>query len=165
MKVLVHLPHDVRAFRLEEGQLARLRERFPWHEFVPCSSSDELRARLPEAHAALVWRFDAAWYRLGPKLGFVATPAAGRERVAPDPDGRVRALHGSFHGKIMAETLLGMLLFWSRRFDRAVRDRNERRYDRDQFSTTRRLAGQTALIVGYGPLGRECAARLKRLEL
>lgn len=165
MQVLVWLPNAVSAFQLDEGQLARLRARFPHCEFVPCASSDELCARLPDARAALVWSFEARWYHLGPKLEFVATPAAGRERVAPDPEGRVRSVHGAFHGKIMAETLLGMMLFWSRRFDRALRDRAARRYDRDQFSTTRRLAGQTALIVGYGPLGRECAARLKQLGL
>ncbi|HEY3493220.1 MAG TPA: D-2-hydroxyacid dehydrogenase [Polyangiaceae bacterium] len=165
MQVLVSLTNEVRAFRLDEAQLGRLRERYPRLDFVPCATPGELCARLPGARAALVWRFEAGWYDLGPELVFVATPAAGRERLAPDPRSRVRALHGSFHGKIMAETLLGMMLFWSRRFDRAVSDRAERRYDRDQFSGTRRLAGQTALIVGYGPLGRECAARLKQLGL
>jgi D-2-hydroxyacid dehydrogenase (NADP+) len=165
MQVLVWLVHEVRAFQIGGEQLARLRARFPEHEFVPCRTVEELRQRLPEAHAALVWRFDAAWYREGPKLEFVATPAAGRERLAPDPAGRCRALYGAFHGKIMAETLLGMMLFWSRRFDLALGDRRARRYDRDQFSPTRRLAERTALIVGYGALGRECAARLKPLGM
>jgi len=145
--------------------VARLGERFAGHEFVFCETTEEFTARLPQAAAALVWRFDAAWYERATALRFVATPAAGRERVAPDPRGRVRTLHGAFHGKIMAETLLGMLLFWSRRFDRAVRDRTDRRYERDQFSSTRRLAGQTALVVGFGPLGRHCARLLKAVGM
>jgi phosphoglycerate dehydrogenase-like enzyme len=165
MRVLVELTNAVSAFAMNAAQLEALRARFPQHEFVRCESQAAFLAGLPEAHAALVWRFEAGWYRRAPELVFVATPAAGREKLAPDPDGRVRALHGAFHGRIMAETLLGMLLYWSRGFHAALRDRAARRYDRDQFSTTRRLSGQTALIVGYGPLGRHCAARLKTLGM
>jgi D-2-hydroxyacid dehydrogenase (NADP+) len=163
MRVLVQLTNPVSAFAMNEAQLGALRTRFPRHEFVRCDTQAALLEALPEAHAALVWRFEAEWYRRGSRLVFVATPAAGREKLAPDPAGRVRALHGAFHGKIMAETLLGMLLFCSRGFGAALADRAAHRYERDQFSTTRRLAGQSALIVGYGPLGRHCAARLAAL--
>src|SRR5689334_25371925 len=122
-------------------------------------------AELPDAGGALVWRFPASHYEHAPRLRFVGTPAAGRERLEPDPSGRVRAVHGSFHGKIMAESLLGMMLHFSRRFDLALADQRERRYRRDEYSNTRRLHGQTALVVGYGPLGRECARLLKAVGL
>jgi phosphoglycerate dehydrogenase-like enzyme len=95
----------------------------------------------------------------------VATPAAGREKLELDPSGRVRTVHGHFHGKIMAESLLAMLLFFSRRLDASVEDRRARRYAREPYSSTRRLAGQTALIIGYGPLGRECARLLSALGM
>jgi D-2-hydroxyacid dehydrogenase (NADP+) len=165
MKVVAWLENAVAAFSLSAAQLSALRERFPEHDFAEASSLEQFLAELPTAQAALVWRFDAEWYALAPTLEFVATPAAGREGVARDPASRVRSVHGAFHGKIMAETLLGMMLFWSRRFDLALADRSARRWDRAQFSTTRRLAGQLAMIVGYGPLGRECAQRLKALGM
>jgi phosphoglycerate dehydrogenase-like enzyme len=98
-------------------------------------------------------------------LRFVATPAAGREKLELDPSGQVRSVHGHFHGKIMAESLLAMMLFYSRRLDVCVDDRRARRYEREQFSTTRRLAGQSVLIIGYGPLGRECARLLTGLGM
>ncbi len=165
MRVVIWLENSVRTFSLQTEQLAALRERFPDHDFVHARDQDAFLAELPTAGGALVWQFDASWYALGPELVFVATPAAGRERVQPDPSGRVRHLHGAFHGKIMAESLLAMMLFWSRRLDFAISDRRSRRWQRDQYSSTRRLAGQQALIVGYGPLGRECAAQLKALGL
>ncbi|HEV8246520.1 MAG TPA: D-2-hydroxyacid dehydrogenase [Polyangiaceae bacterium] len=165
MKVVLRLENGVRAFALQPEQLSALRERFPAHEFVYTPSPEDFLAQLPSAQAALVWDFEADWYALAPALEFVATPAAGRERVAPDPTARVRTLHGAFHGKIMAESLLAMMLFFSRRLNVALRDRQSKRYERDQFSNTRRLLGQQAVIVGYGPLGRECAARLKALGL
>jgi D-2-hydroxyacid dehydrogenase (NADP+) len=165
MRILVHLENPVRAFQLNAEQLSALRERFPQHEFVRVVTEDEFLHELPSAEGALVWHFETAWYALAPKLRFVATPAAGRERVARDPEGRVRNLHGSFHGKIMAEALLAMMLFWSRRLDLALKHRRERRYERDHLSETRRLAGQHALVVGYGPLGREIAQRLKAIGM
>jgi len=161
----VWLPHRIAAFNVTFAQLDILRARHPQHDFALVADEAAFVRELAGADAALVWRFAAAWYELGPKLRFVATPAAGREKLEPDASGRVRSVHGHFHGKIMAESLLGMLLFFSRRLDACVEDRRARRYLREPYSATRRLAGQRALIVGYGPLGRECARLLKAVGL
>jgi phosphoglycerate dehydrogenase-like enzyme len=85
--------------------------------------------------------------------------------VDTDPERRVRVSHGSFHGKIMAESLLAMILFHARRLDLCLAQQRERVWERSAFSTTRRIAGQRALIVGYGPLGRECARLLKAVGM
>lgn len=165
MRIVIHLVNEVRAFQLSSEELALLRAGYPALDFVACASEDEFLRVLPTAHGALVWRFDAAWYERAPLLRLVATPAAGRERVRPDPSGRVRQVHGAFHGQIMAETLVAMVGYWARRFDLAEAQQRERRWDRDAFSSTRRLARQSALVVGYGPLGRRCAASLKALGM
>ena len=165
MKVVLSLPHAIRAFALQPEQLAALQARHPQLRLVVAAEESELLAQLPDAEAALVWRFAKAWYPIAPKLRFVATPAAGREKVEADPSGRVRVIYGSFHGKIMAESLLAMVLYFTRRFDLALADQRAHRYGRDQYSTTRRLAGQRALIVGYGALGRECARLLKAVGM
>ena len=165
MKLVLSLPHSIRAFEPQAEQLARWRARYPQHQLVVAREEADFLQHLADADGVLVWRFAAAWYERAPRLRFVATPAAGREKVQPDPSGRVRAVHGSFHGKIMAESLLGMLLHFARRFDLASADQRVRRYERDQYSPTRRLAGQRALIVGYGALGRECARLLKAVGL
>lgn len=165
MKVVLWLESPIRAFRLQPEQLAHLRSAYSHHDFIQVSERQAFLNELGEAEVALVWHFEASWYELAPALKLVATPAAGREWLAPDPSGRVPGLHGSFHGKIMAESLLAMLLFHSRRLDLCVSAQRERRYERDSFSTTRRLSGQRALIVGYGPLGRECAKLLKAVGM
>jgi D-2-hydroxyacid dehydrogenase (NADP+) len=165
MKVVVWLEHQISAFRVQAAQLALLEARHPTHDFSWVHGETEFLRALAGADAALVWHFQAEWYERAPRLRFVATPAAGREKLEPDASGRVRAVHGHFHGKIMAETLLGMLLFFSRRLGASVGDQQARRYAREGYSTTRRLAGQRALIVGYGPLGRECARLLGAVGL
>lgn len=165
MKVVLFLRNPIAAFEPQPVQLSALRARHPQHELVVAETEPEFLQHLADAEAALVWRFEAAWYERAPRLRFVATPAAGREHLRPDPRGRVRVVHGHFHGKIIAESLLAMMLFFVRRLDVAVADQRAHRYRREAYASTRRLAGQTALIVGYGPLGRECARLLKALGL
>ncbi len=165
MKIVVWLENPIATFSVQPAQLAALQARHPGVLLRAVNSEADLLSQLPDADAALVWSFSSAWYALGPRLRFVATPAAGRERLEADPSGRVRCVHGHFHGKIMAESLLAMMLFFSRRLDLAVANQAARRYEREGYTTTRRLAGQRALIVGFGPLGRECARLLKAVGL
>lgn len=165
MKVLLWLPNAISVFSATAEQVARLQQLCPQHDFELVDSEQAFLGALPTADAVLVWRFRPEWYALGRRLRFVATPAAGREKVATDPSGRVRSVHGHFHGQIMAESLLAMMLHFSRRIDLSVANQSARLYARDVYTTTRRLAGQHALILGYGPLGRECARLLKALGL
>lgn len=165
MKVVVWLEHRIRTFSVQPEQLAVLQQRHPALELCQVRSEAELLQALPEAEAALVWSFSAAWYGLAPQLRFVATPAAGREKIETDASGRVKSVHGHFHGKIMAESLLAMVLHFSRRLDIAVSHQAARRYDRDAYVATRRLAGQTALVIGFGPLGRECGRLLRAVGM
>jgi phosphoglycerate dehydrogenase-like enzyme len=161
MNVVVWLPHRVSAFAAQAGQVERLAAQFPAHGFKLVVAEPEFLAELAGAEVALVWQFEAEWYRRAPQLKWVGTPAAGREKVKPDPSGRVRSVHGHFHGKIMGETLLGAMLHFSRGLDLCVEFQRARNYARDVFLGTRRLSGQHAVIAGYGPLGRECARLLK----
>lgn len=65
----------------------------------------------------------------------------------------------------MAESLLAMILFHARRLDLCLTLQQQHRWERDVFSATRRIFGQRALIIGYGPLGRECARLLKAVGM
>ncbi|HEU4618706.1 MAG TPA: NAD(P)-dependent oxidoreductase [Gammaproteobacteria bacterium] len=165
MRVLVYLEHEVRAFNATEAQVARLRAALPQHDFVLCQNLHAFLANLPSAEAAVVWRFASGWYALAPRLRRVMTPAAGRELIAPDPSGRVARVFGTFHGKIMAESLLAMIGFVNRRFGAALDAQRRRDWDREPYSGTRRLAAQTALLIGYGTIGRHCGALLKAVGM
>jgi len=159
------LPNDVAAFTPTAAQLARLSARLPELDVVHAPDERAFRRELPTAEAVVVWSFETSDYAEAPRLEHVFTPSAGRERIALDPARRVQAHFGTFHGAIMAETLLAMMLFLNRRLDAAVTAQREHRWERDVYATTRRLAGQTALIVGYGAIGRRCAALLRAVGM
>ncbi|MFZ5890877.1 MAG: NAD(P)-dependent oxidoreductase [Myxococcota bacterium] len=165
MRVALYLPNAVPAFRPNAAQLAWLATAIAPHELCPTETETEFLKALPHARAAVVWSFDANWYTLAPELSAVFTPSAGREHIAPDPSSRVGAYHGSFHGRIMAESLLGMLLFMNRRFGAALEHQARGDWDRAAYFGARSLRGQTALLVGYGAIGQHCAALLQSVGM
>lgn len=164
-RVVVYLEHGVSVFSVTDRELTSLAARLPEREFLRVRSESAFLEALSEASAAVVWDFRAEWYALAPRLELVATPSAGRERVHADPSGRVRVAYGSFHGAIMAESLLAMMLFMNRRLGHAEQARRERAWDRSAYVTTRALAGQVALILGYGHIGAEMARLLSAVGM
>jgi D-2-hydroxyacid dehydrogenase (NADP+) len=160
MRILVWLDSSVSVFRAADVQVARFAARLPGHEIERMTSKAELVSGLAEADAVVVWSFPARWYELAPRLCHVFTPAAGRERIQPDPRGRVQAHFGTFHGSMMAESLLAMMLFQNRRFGTAIEHQRAHRWEPTEYQGTRRLSQQTALIVGYGAIGRRMAELL-----
>jgi D-2-hydroxyacid dehydrogenase (NADP+) len=160
MKIVIYLKSEVSVFRASAAQVGALASRLPMHTFVPVASKDELLAVLQDADAAVVWSFPAKWYAHAPRLRHVLTPAAGRDRIQADPSGRVQLHFGQFHGILMAESLLGMMYFLNRRLGVAVANQRLHGWAPRAYEGTRRLAGQTALIIGYGSIGRRAAALL-----
>lgn len=165
MRVLVHLSNPVPAFEPTREQLGWLSARARGHEISSVQTDPEFLEALPEADAVVVWRFPGDWYPGATRLRHVFTPAAGREGFAPDPSGRVERHFGRFHGAIMAESLLAMITFMNRRLAAALRAQSERRWDRTPYSSTRRLHGQVALIIGYGAIGQRCGALLSAIGM
>jgi D-2-hydroxyacid dehydrogenase (NADP+) len=160
MRILVYLNSSVSVFAATDAQVTRLATRLPRHTLARVASKAELVAGLAEADAVVVWSFPAKWYEAAPWLRYVFTPSAGRERIQPDPRGKVELRFGEFHGTLMAESLLAMMLFMNRRFGVALENQRAHAWEPRAYESTRRLAQQTALIVGYGAIGRRAAKLL-----
>ena len=113
---------------------------------------------LPSATHAVVWHFKKEWFASAPKLKVLATPAAGREHVAwRDAPKGVKVHFGSFHGPIISETVLGFLLAWTRGFFW-----KGPMWPREELAEhCGDLEGTTALIAGFGRIGRAIAERLE----
>ncbi len=159
--LLINLHSDVDAFSIKERHLDAIRAVFPGIRITSVSGRDDFLAKLPEAEWIITWIFKPDWYRLAPKLKAVFTPAAGHDWVHPDPGGRVRNFYGRFHGRIMRESLLSMILFYNRRLARSLENQRGNIWGRQEYDTCASLFSQRALIVGYGSVGRQMAEMLK----
>ena len=163
MVVLVYLDWPERCFRANEDDLRYLRSLLPRGAKVVSVRSDRaFFAALPQATHVITWHFKPEWYRLAPKLALVATPAAGRELVAPPPShptphpSPLRLHYGGFHGAIISETVLAFVLAYAHGFfaTKPLWPRSLRAADVID------VAGTTAVIAGYGRIGKAIAARL-----
>ncbi len=159
--LLVHLHNDVDAFSVKPRHLARIREAFPDVALVESTDREGLQAGLAAADWLLTWSFRPEWYAASPRLEAVFTPAAGNDWVPPDPTGRVRNFYGHFHGRIMRESLLAMMLHFNRRLARTMANQERTVWDRGVNYGCSSLFSQAVVIVGYGAIGRQMAELLK----
>ena len=156
---LIWLEWPERCFRASEGDMRLFRSLVPkGSHVVHARSEGAFLKALPGATHAVVWHFEKEWYARAPKLKVLATPAAGRElvawRAAPES---VKVHFGTFHGPIISETVLGFLLAWTRGFFW-----KGPLWPRKELSEhCGDLHGTTAVIAGFGRIGRAIAARLE----
>ena len=160
---LLWLEWAEKCFRLNARDLAYFRSLVPANAKVVRARSERafLKA-LPGATHAVVWDFKSEWFANAPNLRVLATPAAGRELVPTEGPKGVRIHFGGFHGQIIAESVIAFMLAWSRGF--FVVRKAPTGWPRVWLSDKcRTLAGTTAVIAGYGRIGRAIGAKLAPL--
>lgn len=162
-QVDVLLASDVAAFDFKSDDLAPLVQRFPAIKLRVHGERRGLLDHIGDTDYLLTWEFQEAWYARCPNLKAILTPAAGGDWVTADPTGRVELVHGSFHGRLLGESLLGAMLFMNRRMPAMIDNFRRRQWDRNSQRDCRLLAGQTVLIIGLGRIGIECARILQPL--
>lgn len=160
-RLLIHLSNSVDAFALKPRHVDQIRAALPEVRITVAEGNSDFLEKLPEADCALVWSFKPGWYERAPRLKALFTPAAGHDWVAEDPSGRVRTCYGSFHGRIMRESLLSMMLFFNRRIGQSLDDQSNRIWGRSGYGDCVALFSQRVMIVGCGSLGRSVAELLK----
>ena len=129
------------------------------HHFDNTTFPDEAT----DADFVLTWKFESQWYKRFSHLKGVFTPAAGDDWVAADPSGKVSVTNGTFHGPVLAESLLSAILFMNHRMPSMIRNFQARQWNRNLQTGSRLLSNQTILIIGMGHIGMHCAQLMKPL--
>lgn len=159
--LLIHLHNSVDAFSLKPRHVGLLNETLPDTLITVAEGTGDFLEKLPEVDCALAWVFKSDWYNHAPKLKMLFTPAAGHDWVAPDPAGRVKTYYGKFHGRIMRESLLSMMLHFNRQVGKSLSDQRDRIWGRQDYNESVALFSQRVLIIGFGSLGQSMAELLK----
>jgi phosphoglycerate dehydrogenase-like enzyme len=107
-----------------------------------------------------------------PTLKWIHTGSAGvgaalfRELVESDV---VLTNSAGIHAPPMAETVLGIMLYFARGLDFALRDQLAGRWDQTAFGTTaspvNELSGGTLGLIGYGGVGRAIAEKARAFDM
>jgi phosphoglycerate dehydrogenase-like enzyme len=129
---------------------------------------------LGDARVYLGFGVSPAVLEAAPNLVWAHSGAAGVGSSLHPPmrqalaSGRLRFTNSAgIHGPPMAETVLGMLLYFFRGFDLALAAQREARWGSEAFyeagAPIRELGESTVGILGYGGIGRALGARIEAL--
>lgn len=161
---LVFLPAAAGLPGAEAGHLERLAEGAPGVDWRWCRTKDEFASLLPEAAVALVWTFPEFLNERAGKLKILSTPSAGRELVRARPRPGLEIVFASFHGELMAETVLGMMLAFARGIAQSAEPMRAGEWPRREVAeAVRPLRGSHAVVLGFGHIGKWIARTLKPL--
>ena len=152
----------VACWSLNDRQIRRLRRELPNVRVVVCTRAAAFREALPQADVAIARTFDPAWLNLAPKLKWLATPAAGQDYFQVARPG-LDVTYGSFHGRIMGQTVAAMVLAENRGLLASLRCLQQGNpWPRGEIAPVMRtLDGTHAVILGFGSIGVWIARYLK----
>ncbi len=172
-KCLVWLEWPEKCFCLDAEALRYLQALAPkGMRVVRAKSQTAFLRELPTATHVISWSFAESWYAKAKALKVLATPAAGRELVAWQvAPADIKVHFGTFHGEIIAETVLGFVFAWAHGFFRPELKEADARnlpwrenWPRRLISgVCSRVADTKAVIVGYGKIGQAIGQKLSAL--
>ena len=163
MELHTCLWNDVQAFHFNDVDFDVLRSAMPGLTVVVHADEASFLEQAEKIEAVLTWDFKAAWYEQFKNLKWIMTPAAGKDWVEPDPSGKVKIVHGTFHGKLLSESLLSALLFMNHRMPQMLENFQQRAWNRDIQSHSRLLSEQTVMMIGFGNIAQDCAKVLEQM--
>lgn len=159
--IVIYLKSSVPCFSVQVRHIQRLQKSIPDAEVIWCLTQDEFLAALPRARVVLTLRFKQEWFEQAPFLQKIGTPAAGRDffSVTSVP-AHIEIKNGTFHGPIMAETIIGVLLAVNRGILTAYkRQLNGELWPNQHLFGSRLISGTHAVIIGFGRIG-DCLGRM-----
>ena len=172
MTIAIFLEQRIPSFCVKERQVGRLKEVFPGVVFVWCRSVGAFLATLPRATVAVTNTFRPEWFADAPKLRYILCPAAGRDVLNPVPlvpPPEVYIHYGTFHGRLMAETVAGLMLAFNRGILLAYKEQlTGNLWPAEPLcepGAVRTLRGSRAAIVGFGHLGQWISKTLVPLSV
>ena len=163
MRILVYLTHPhVEAWNFRKAHFDQFCRHFPGFDVLVCRNSKEFQQRLPEADGAILWFFKEKWLETCPNLKWIATPAAGADWIEPGVSERISVLFGGFHGLMMAESVLGAMLYFTKAFQLSHELQKKRKWARVKISEQiRSLYNARVTILGFGRIGQTIGRALK----
>ncbi|HEX8228864.1 MAG TPA: D-2-hydroxyacid dehydrogenase [Chloroflexia bacterium] len=128
---------------------------------------EQLDELLAQAEVLFAFGFPVEWVQKAPRLKWVQLASAGSDQMQRAgifdlrPD-LILTTSSGVHEVPISEHIVGMLLYFARRFQVAVRNQPTHTWQRYQASEA---AGRTVCFVGYGPIARRAAFLCKTLGM
>lgn len=153
--IAAYIRHDqVSSWNFAQRQADFLHEKLPDAEITVYEDEASFCKALQTADACLVWYFRQEWFECAPELKVLSTPSAGRDFFRVTPPRGVHMMYGQFHGELIGETVVGMLLAMTRGIASALTSLANNPWPRRELDAVMKpLRGSHVAILGLGHLG------------
>jgi phosphoglycerate dehydrogenase-like enzyme len=147
---------------LQDKHLRRLEHSFPDYSFIRCKTKKQFLEALPRAEIACSFGFKEEWFPRAPLLRHLISPSAGHEWFPKKVPPGVRVEFSTFHGEVMSQTVLAMMLSHARGLLRAYSlQRKEPWPDQILEPSLKLLKGSQVVILGFGHIGSRIGRLVK----
>ena len=155
MQISAWLTHpEIPCFNFSRAHAELIENSIEGAEVRICLSREEFIESLARSQVVLVWTFLQEWFAQAPELRWIVTPAAGRDYFQVKAPEGIELDYCSFHGEIIAETVLAMLLSHCRGLREADLLRAENPWPRKELAPKLTpLRGSHLGILGFGNIG------------
>jgi len=164
LHISIWLNHPVVEYmRFSEENKDRLLKLLPPDTYISLHKKHTtFKESLKDADIALVWIFNQKWLELAPKLKWIALPSAGKDHIHLDLPESIILTNSSFHGELIAPTVLGAMLGFSRGLFWASQNQTKYVWPRKEIvPQCAPLKGAHLVILGFGNIGRRIAKLAK----
>ena len=165
--LLVYITHPhVETWNFKAHHRDRILSAFPKLDVKVCRNSHEFLKHLPSSEAVIIWYFKKEWMEKAKLLKMIATPAAGRDWIETDfTRTNLKILNGGFHGPMIAESVIGAMLYFCKAFAISKHLQSRKKWGRAKISQALlSLQGSRVTIWGFGKIGKEIGRKLKPFE-
>lgn len=152
---------EVPEFIVSAEQVAHWQKQVPELELLYAPDQETFVKNLSRATYVMCYSFSEAWLPLTYRLKWIASPAAGKEVMGARIPERIRLTHGTFHGEIMSETVIGMLLALRHGIMPGIGLCTPDEPWPVLTPGRRMVKGSRAVILGYGNIGRAIGEKLE----
>jgi phosphoglycerate dehydrogenase-like enzyme len=133
-------------------------------EVTICHRSKDFVSRLPNADVAVVWYFKEEWLPQATRLKLIATPAAGKDWIDLKPREGLKIWFGGFHGPMIAESVVGGLLYFCKAFPLSRKMQSQRKWAPLKISQkVQSLYRARVTILGFGKIGQAIGRAIKSM--
>jgi phosphoglycerate dehydrogenase-like enzyme len=167
-KLVVFASHPFSLWRPPAELAEQIRHRWPEVRTVYVTSGEQLNEEVPDADILVGIHLRQPQFRLAQRLRWIHSTAAGvAQLLYPElrDSGVIVTNASGVHAIPMAEHVVGMMIALAHDFPEAMRYQLRSHWGQQEMwdspARPRELAGNIALIVGFGAVGRAVAERLR----
>lgn len=165
-QAVIYYPSLEKDLNFTKAKFLEIFDRFDELGMVYVNDEKNFYRQIENADFIMALKIRPDVYRYAKKLQAVFTCMAGKEVIPVCENKKITCYYGSFHGKLIRESVLSAMLYFNQNFPLICQCAEKGIWaEAALFGKRRPISQQSVLIIGFGTIGRYCAEYLARLNI